>query len=80
MVPNSYRLVFASNGFTHYWRRIQKSFLDFVGSSTNRKVLDPDLFSTPFYNKHLSLPIASVVFAAISSKIGFVGWHTTRGG
>ena len=54
--------------------RIQKSFLDFVGSGIIGRVpdLDLDLFSAPSYNKHLALPTAGVVLAAISSKTGFM--------
>ena len=74
MVPNSQRAVFTSIGFIGYWRRIQKSFLDFVGSGIIGRVpdLDLDLFSIPSYNKHLALPTAGVVLAAISSKTGFM--------
>ena len=71
MVPNSQQGVFASNGFAGYWRRVQKSFSDFVGSSKIRRVLDPSLFSAPMFNKRLALPTAGIVFAAMSSKIGF---------
>ena len=74
VVPNSQRVVFTSIGFIGYWRRIQKSFLDFVGSGIIGRVpdLDLDLFSIPSYNKHLALPTAGVVLAAISSKTGFM--------
>ena len=74
VVPNSQRAVFTSIGFIGYWRRIQKSFLDFVGSGIIGRVpdLDLDLFSIPSYNKHLALPTAGVVLAAISSKTGFM--------
>ena len=61
MVPSSQRAVFASNGFSTYWRRVQKSFLDFVDSSTIRKTPNPDLFSSPSYNKRLVLPTAGLV-------------------
>ena len=39
-----------------------------------------DLSSTLTYNKRLVLPTAGIVSAAISSKTGFVEWHTARGG
>ena len=68
------------SGFISYWRRVKKSFLDFVGSGTIRKVLDPDLFSTPSYTKRLALLTAGVVSVAISSKTRFVEWHVTKGG
>ena len=45
VVPNSQWVVFALSGFIGYWRRIHKSFLDFVGSGTIGRVLDPDLIS-----------------------------------
>jgi len=80
MVPNSQRGVFASSGFASYWKRVQKSFLDFVGSGKIGRVPDPGLFSTPSYNKCLALPTASIVSVAISSKTGFVEWHASRGG
>ena len=80
MVPNSQRGVSASSGFASYWRRVQKSFLDFVGSDKIGRVPNPGLFSTPSYNKCLALPTASIVFAAISNKIGFAEWHASRGG
>ena len=71
MVPNSERGVFASNGFAGYWKRVQKSFVDFVGSGKIERVTDPSLFSTPTFNKHLALPTAGIASAAISSKTGF---------
>ena len=80
MVPNSQREVFTSNGFASYCRRVQKSFSDFVGSGKIGRVPDPSLFSTPTFNKCLALLTASIVFAAISSKTGFVEWHASRGG
>ena len=79
MVPNSQWGVFAFSGFTGYWRRVQK-FLNFVRSGKIRRVPNLDLFSTPFYNKRLALPIAGIVSAAISNKIGFAKWHAFRGG
>ena len=80
VMPNSQQGVFASNGFAGYRRRVQKSFLDFVGSSKIGRVLDPSLFSTPRFNKHLALPTASIVSIAISSKTGFMEWHASIGG
>ena len=79
MVPSSQRGVFASNGFIGYWRRVQKSFLDFIGSGKIGRVLNLDIFSAPSYNKRLALPTASIVFTVISSKTGFVEWHASRG-
>ena len=61
MVPSSQRAVFASNGFSTYWRRVQKSFSNFVDSNTIGKTLNPDLFSSPSYNKRLVLPTAGLV-------------------
>ncbi|XP_065625328.1 peroxidase 64 [Quercus suber] len=68
------------NGFGGYWRRVQKSFLNFVGSGKIERVPDPGLFSTHSYNRRLALPTAGIVFAGIRSKIGFVEWHASRGG
>ena len=39
MVPNSQQGVFASSGFASYYRRVQKSFSDFVGSDKIGRVL-----------------------------------------
>ena len=80
MVPNSQRGVFASNGFASYWRRVQKSFSDFVGSSKIGRILDPSLFSAPTFKKRLALPTAGIVSAVMSNKIGFAEWHASRGG
>ena len=80
MVPNSQWRVFASSGFTSYWRRVQKSFPDFVGFGKIARVPDSSLFSTPTFNKHLALPTAGIVSAAISSKTGFAEWYVVRGG
>ena len=77
MVPNSQRGVFASNGFASYWRRVQKSFSDFVGSEV---LLDPSLFSAPTFKKRLALPTAGIVSAVMSNKTGFAEWHASRGG
>ena len=80
MVPNSQRAVFASNDFFGYWRRVQKSFLDFVGSGMIRRTPDPNYFSTPSYNKRLAFTTIGVVSATICSKTGFVEWHAIKGG
>ena len=79
-MPNSQRGVFASNGFAGYWRKVHKSFSDFVGSSKIGRVYDSSLFSTPRFNKRLALPTASIVSTAISSKTGFTEWHASIGG
>ena len=79
-MPNSQRGVLASNGFVGYWRRIQKSFSNFVGSDKIRRVHDPTFFFTPTFNKRLAFPTVGIVSAAISSKTGFVKWHVSRGG
>ena len=71
MVPNSQKGVFASSGFTGFWRGVQKSFADFVGSGKFARVLNSGLFFTPVFNKRLALPTASIFSAVISSKIGF---------
>ena len=71
MVPSSLRGVFASSGFVGYWKRVQKSFLDFVGSGKIGRVPNPGLFSTPSHNKCLALPNAGIVSTAISSKTRF---------
>jgi len=74
MVPNSQRGVFASSGFAGYWRRVQKSFSDFVGSGKIGRVLNPNLFSAPNFNRCLALPTAGIVSATISSKTGVAEW------
>ena len=79
-MPNSQRGVFASSGYTSYWRRVQKSFIDYVGSGIVREAPNPSIVSAPTFNRRLSLPIAGVVSAAVSSKIGFAEWHASRGG
>ena len=79
-MPNSQRGVFASNGYTGYWRRVQKSFVDYVGSGTIRETPNPSISSTPTSNKRLSLPTAGIVSTAVSNKTGFVEWHASRGG
>ena len=80
MVPNSQQGVFAFNDFASYWRRVQKSFLNFVGFGKIWRVPNLGLFSTPFYNKCLALPTTGIVSAAISNKTGFTKWHASRGG
>ena len=79
-VPNSQRGVFASNGYTGYWRRIQKSFVDYVGSGTIRETPNLNISSAPTSNKRLSLPTAGIVSTAVSSKTGFAEWHASKGG
>ena len=78
-VPNSQRGVFASNSYAGYWRRVQKSFVDYVGSITIRETPNPTISFTLTFNRHLSLPTAGIVSATVSSKIGFVEWHASRG-
>ena len=80
MVPNSQRAVFASNGFSGYWRRVQKSLSNFVSLGMIGRTLELDVFSTPSYNKRLALLTAGVVSATISSKTSFVEWHAAKGG
>ena len=80
MVPNSQRGVFASSTFSRYWRRVQKSFPNFVGFGKIGKVPDPSFFSTPTFNNHLALPTVGTVSAAISNKTRFAKWHASRGG
>jgi len=70
---------FASSGFAGYWRRVQKSFVDYVGSGKIEKVSNPDILSTPTSNRRLSLPTTGIVSAVISSKTGFTEWHASRG-
>ena len=79
-VPNSQRGVFASNGYTGYWRRIQKSFVDCVGFGTIRETPNLSISSAPTSNRRLSLPTAGIVSDAVSSKTGFTEWHASRGG
>ena len=80
VVPNSQRGVFASNGFAGYWRRVHKSFVDYVGSGKIERIPNPDILSAPTANRRLSLPTAGIVSAAISSKTGFAVWYASRGG
>ena len=79
-VPNSQRGVFASSGYTSYWRRVQKSFIDYVGSDIVRETPNLSIASTPTSNRRLSLPTAGIVSAAVSSKTRFAEWHASRGG
>ena len=53
---------------------MQKSFADYVGSGAIRRVPNPAISSSTVSNKRLSLPTASIVSAAVSSKTGFVEW------
>ena len=71
MVSNSQQGVFASNGFTGYWRRVQKSFLDFIGFRKIGRVPNLDLFFALSYNRHLALPTAGIASVAISSRTRF---------
>ena len=79
-VPNSQRGVFASSGYTSYWRRVQKSFVDYVGSGIVREAPNLSIVSAPTSNRRLSLPTAGIVSAAASSKTRFAEWHASRGG
>ena len=80
VVPNSHRGVFVSSGFAGYWRRVQKSFSNYIGSGKIARVLDPNILFAPTSNRRLSLPTVGIVSAAISNKTGFVEWHASRGG
>ena len=71
-MPNSQRGVFASSGYDGYWRRVQKSFADYVGSDVIGRVPNPTISFATTSNKRLSLPTAGIVSAAVSSKTGFV--------
>ena len=79
-MPNSQRGVFASSGYAGYWRRVQKSFVDYVGFDVIGRIPNPAISSAPTSNKRLSLPIVGIVSAAMSSKTGFAEWHSSRGG
>ena len=79
-MPNSQRGVFASSGYTSYWRRVQKSFIDYVGSGIVRETPNLSIASTLTSNRRLSLPTAGIVSTAYSSKTGFAEWHASRGG
>ena len=62
---------FASSGFAGYWRRVQKSFSDYVGSGKIGKVSNPNILSALTANRRLSLTIAGIVSTVISNKTGF---------
>ena len=79
-MPNSQRGVFASKGYAGYWRRVQKSFVDYVGSGTIRETPNPSISSASTSNKCLSLPTAGIFSTVVSSKTGFMEWHASRGG
>ena len=79
-MPNSQRGVFASSGYAGDWRRVKKSFVDYVGSDVIWKVPNPSISSAPTSNERLSLPTAGIVSAAVSSKTGFAKWYASRGG
>ena len=68
MVPNSQRGVFASSGFAGYWRRVQKSFSNYVGSSKMGRVPIPSILYAPTSNRRLTLPTTSIVSAIISRR------------
>ena len=78
-MPNSQRGVFASSGYDGYWKKVQKSFANYVGSGAIGKVPNPAISAATISNKCLSLPTASIVSAAVSSKTGFAEWHASRG-
>ena len=80
VVPNSQRGVFASSGFAGYWRRVQKSFSNYVSPDKIGRFPNPNILSAPTSNKRLSLPTAGIKSAAISSKTGFAEWHASRVG
>ena len=54
--------------------------LRLCGSGTIGRTSNPELSSTPTYNKCLALPTVGIVSVVISNKIGLVEWHATRGG
>ena len=58
---------------------MQKSFADYVGSDVIGRVPNPAISFAMTSNKRLSLPTTGIVSAAMSSKIGFVEWHASRG-
>ena len=72
VIPNSQRGVFASSGYDGYWRRVQKSFADYVGSDVIGRVPNPAISFAMTPNKRLSLTTTGIVSAAMSSKTGFV--------
>ena len=59
---------------------MQKSYADYVGFNVIGRVPNPAISSAPTSNKRLFLPTVGIVSAAVSSKIGFVEWHASRGG
>ena len=61
VVPNSQRGVFASSGYDGYWRRVQKSFTDYVSSDAIGRVLNSAISSAMVSNKHLSLSTVGIV-------------------
>ena len=79
-MPNSQRGIFVSSGFVGYWKRVQKSFVDYVGSGKIERVPNPDILFAPTSKRHLSLPTASIVSIVISKKTEFAEWHASRGG
>ena len=79
-MPNSQRGIFVSSGFVGYWKRVQKSFVDYVGFGKIERVPNPDILFAPTSNRHLSLPTASIVSTVISNKTEFAEWHASRGG
>ena len=79
-MPNSQKGVFDSSGFAGYWRRVQKSFSDYVGSGKIGRVPNPNILSALTFNRRLSFPTVGIVSTAISNKIGFLKWHASRGG
>ena len=54
--------------------------LRLCGSSTIGRTSNPELSSTPTYNKCLALLTAGIVSVVISNKTGLVEWHAARGG
>ena len=74
------RRVFASSGYDGYWRRVQKSFADYVGSNAIGRVPNPAISSATISNKCFSLPTAVIVSIVVSSKTGFTEWHASKGG
>ena len=79
-MPNSQRGVFTSSGYDSYWRRVQKSFANYVGSAVIGRVPNPAISSAMTSNKRLTLPTTGIVSAVVSSKTGFAEWHASRGG
>ena len=59
---------------------MQRSFVDYVGFDVIRRVPNPAISSAPTSNKHLSLPTADIVSAAMNRKTGFAECHASRGG